>query len=192
GRRLSPDPAGMGAANSANPQSWNRYAYVGNNPLANIDPLGMDLCTIPPSAGTEGNPGTIQCPDRIGNSGVPPDVTGGGGNCTMDGAPVPCGIVQTAMNGDMAVQCPNNDCGARTGDNGYLYQITYIEGDGWNYINPKSGDTFGEGSELGLPSLTSGVGGQSANVPQIDPMYCDSGVIGAMKKSWSMSSNGTT
>jgi RHS repeat-associated protein len=41
GRWISPDPAGMGAANPANPQSWNRYTYVSNNPLALTDPLGL-------------------------------------------------------------------------------------------------------------------------------------------------------
>jgi len=42
GRWLSPDPAGLGAVNLTNPQSWNRYAYVLNNPLQAIDPLGLD------------------------------------------------------------------------------------------------------------------------------------------------------
>ena len=42
GRWISPDPAGLGAVDPTNPQSWNRYAYVANNPLALIDPLGMD------------------------------------------------------------------------------------------------------------------------------------------------------
>ena len=41
GRWLSPDPAGMAAADPTNPQSWNRYAYVLNNPLSNVDPLGL-------------------------------------------------------------------------------------------------------------------------------------------------------
>jgi hypothetical protein len=27
---------------SAHTESWNRYAYVGNNPLAYVDPLGLD------------------------------------------------------------------------------------------------------------------------------------------------------
>jgi RHS repeat-associated protein len=41
-RWVSPDPAGLAAVNTANPQSWNRYAYVMNNPLGLIDPLGLD------------------------------------------------------------------------------------------------------------------------------------------------------
>jgi uncharacterized protein RhaS with RHS repeats len=47
GRWLSPDPAGLAAADPANPQSWNRYAYVLNNPAAFIDPLGLDDCDSP-------------------------------------------------------------------------------------------------------------------------------------------------
>ena len=39
---LVPDPAGLAAVDITNPQTWNRYAYVGNNPLSNVDPLGLD------------------------------------------------------------------------------------------------------------------------------------------------------
>ena len=41
GRWLAPDPAGLAAVDITNPQTWNRYAYVGNNPLSRIDPLGL-------------------------------------------------------------------------------------------------------------------------------------------------------
>ena len=41
GRWLSPDPAGLGAVDPTNPQTWNRYAYALNNPLSNIDPTGL-------------------------------------------------------------------------------------------------------------------------------------------------------
>ncbi len=41
GRWISPDPAGLGAADPTNPQTWNRYAYVINNPLAYTDLLGL-------------------------------------------------------------------------------------------------------------------------------------------------------
>jgi len=40
GRWISPDPAGLNAVDPANPQTWNRYAYVANNPLSMVDPLG--------------------------------------------------------------------------------------------------------------------------------------------------------
>jgi RHS repeat-associated protein len=41
GRWISPDPAGMAAVDPATPQSWNRYAYVVNNPLLSVDALGL-------------------------------------------------------------------------------------------------------------------------------------------------------
>jgi RHS repeat-associated protein len=44
GRWLTPDPAGMAAVDPTNPQSWNRYAYVMNNPTTWIDFAGLDEC----------------------------------------------------------------------------------------------------------------------------------------------------
>jgi RHS repeat-associated protein len=41
GRWVSPDLAGLFAVDPTNPQSWNRYAYALNNPLANVDPTGL-------------------------------------------------------------------------------------------------------------------------------------------------------
>lgn len=41
GRWMSPDPAGWGAVNLANPQSLDRYAYVENQPMIYIDPMGL-------------------------------------------------------------------------------------------------------------------------------------------------------
>jgi len=52
GRWTSPDPAGLGAVDPTNPQTWNRYAYVLNNPLVFIDPLGLvPPCTVDPNDG---------------------------------------------------------------------------------------------------------------------------------------------
>lgn len=42
GRFTSPDPAGLLAAKPGNPQSWNLYSYVMNNPLVYVDPNGLD------------------------------------------------------------------------------------------------------------------------------------------------------
>ena len=50
GRWLSPDPAGLAAADPTNPQSWNRYAYVLNNPLVLVDFLGLN-CVYLDSSG---------------------------------------------------------------------------------------------------------------------------------------------
>ncbi|MFZ0770441.1 MAG: RHS repeat-associated core domain-containing protein [Candidatus Sulfotelmatobacter sp.] len=46
GRWISPDPAGLAAVDFSNPQSWNRYAYVNNSPLSNVDPTGL-FCSGP-------------------------------------------------------------------------------------------------------------------------------------------------
>jgi RHS repeat-associated protein len=42
GRWPSPDPAGVSAVSPGDPQTWNRYAYVRNNPLTMTDPTGLD------------------------------------------------------------------------------------------------------------------------------------------------------
>jgi RHS repeat-associated protein len=46
GRFMTPDPAGLAAADLSNPQSLNGYAYVLNNPMNFIDPLGLS-CSDP-------------------------------------------------------------------------------------------------------------------------------------------------
>ena len=46
GRWMSPDPAGMMAADIEYPQTLNRYAYVNNNPLSFTDPLGLDCAYL--------------------------------------------------------------------------------------------------------------------------------------------------
>jgi RHS repeat-associated protein len=51
GRWLVPDPAGLAAVDLTNPQTWNRYAYVRNQPLNAVDPLGL-YCAINPDGGT--------------------------------------------------------------------------------------------------------------------------------------------
>jgi len=43
GRWQTPDPSGISAVDITNPQTWNRYEYANNNPLSNIDPLGLDI-----------------------------------------------------------------------------------------------------------------------------------------------------
>jgi RHS repeat-associated protein len=88
GRWLVPDPAGLAAVDITNPQTWNRYAYVANNPLNAIDPLGLYHCIVDgvetdncPGGGGAGGPGggggapgwpiygTVDCVGSEGNSG---------------------------------------------------------------------------------------------------------------------------
>jgi len=63
GRWFTPDPAGMAAVDIANPQTWNRYAYVTNNPMSHTDPLGlnMDACGRNSDCGGDGGGGGDGC-----------------------------------------------------------------------------------------------------------------------------------
>lgn len=56
GRWISPDPAGIAAADPSNPQTWNRYAYVMNNPLSFVDSLGLKCDNPPCQRGEPGGP----------------------------------------------------------------------------------------------------------------------------------------
>jgi RHS repeat-associated protein len=106
GRWLSPDPAGLGAVDPSNPQSWNRYAYVLNNPLALVDPLG-DYCYAPDGEivecngapdGGPGNPYTLppvivsvpflppDTPPAPTPTPTPPPICSGGSSCGAAGA----------------------------------------------------------------------------------------------------------
>jgi len=53
GRWLAPDPY-SGSYDMSNPQSMNRYVYAGNNPLAGVDPQGLNVkcstCTNSPGS----------------------------------------------------------------------------------------------------------------------------------------------
>jgi hypothetical protein len=42
GRFMSLDPSGLYYADPSNPQSFNLYSYVQNNPLRNTDPTGEE------------------------------------------------------------------------------------------------------------------------------------------------------
>ncbi len=55
GRWISPDPAGLGAVNPANPQSWNRYAYVNGDPMRHKDPKGLCSAWYGPQTGPQGS-----------------------------------------------------------------------------------------------------------------------------------------
>jgi RHS repeat-associated protein len=79
GSRMSPDPY-SGSYDMNNPQSFNRYSYVLNNPLTFTDPSGLDgggcdlLCTIITDIGT-----------ALGIEALE-DLFGGGGGPTFQGS----------------------------------------------------------------------------------------------------------
>lgn len=87
GRWMSPDPAGLAAVDPANPQTWNRYAYVGGNPLNAIDPLGLRKCLVRTGdgwtvqdcqgGGGGGSEGTLNTEDTGIDAGSDPGLTTG-------------------------------------------------------------------------------------------------------------------
>lgn len=101
GRWLSPDPAGLGAANPANPQTWNRYAYVGNNPVGAIDPNGL-------GSDCPGGPNRNQSCNAHRPGGM--FTWAGGQECIVDGAPTQCGMAFSLFNTGAADICLNAQC----------------------------------------------------------------------------------
>lgn len=57
GRWMSPDPAALAAANPANPQTWNQYSYVLNDPTTLSDPFGLFESTYEQNGGGCGGDG---------------------------------------------------------------------------------------------------------------------------------------
>jgi RHS repeat-associated protein len=99
GRFTSPDPGNAGAVLS-NPQSWNGYSYVWNNPLNAVDPSGA--CSI----GDDG----------VAHDDAPGDC--GGGSTTVDGG---------SPDEVSTDPCFYLNCWGGGGGGGPLYSITYTE-----------------------------------------------------------------
>ena len=76
GRWISPDPAGLAAADPFDPQTWNRYAYVGNSPLDRVDPLGLYFSDGGTGVCNNGDDPSENIPPRFGGGGT----TGSGGS----------------------------------------------------------------------------------------------------------------
>jgi RHS repeat-associated protein len=108
---MHPDPAGLAAVDPTNPQTWNRYAYVGNNPTSFTDPSGL---VSMPNVGTYAS-------------------TGGGGfvsGCTQDGIDSNCLTNLTLVGAGAAGNCPQCTPG-NPGGVGQLGTFTPIYG--WTY-----------------------------------------------------------
>jgi len=95
GRFSSPDPL---AGSIRNPQSLNRFAYGGNDPLNLVDPTGLSTCN--PDDYTLQNPMPAICTEATEED--------SGSSCTLDGITADCGVM--GFGGGDFVQCPNNIC----------------------------------------------------------------------------------
>lgn len=138
-RWTQPDRAGRLAASLSNPQSWNRYAYILNNPLALVDPLGLT-----PISGS-----TILML----------------GNCTEDGFSVPCTMTSADLTSGGAVACPNNACiGFQTFNGGLVSFQAFADGSS-GYLPLDSPAGY---SPLDIANASSIVS-QYANGTAIDP-----------------------
>ncbi len=120
GRWISPDPAGMTAADPTNPQSWNRYAYVLNSPLSNIDPDGL-ACIYLNDAGDGSD---------IGANGV--DNASSFDECKLTNGKWLNGTIQVGSVG------ANPDTGLVWGQNTEGYWVTNQPGDSVDVIGPSN------------------------------------------------------
>jgi RHS repeat-associated protein len=108
GRFLSADP-GQAGADPGNPQSWNGYGYVGNNPINATDPSGMHIV------------------DCVWDGCSPFGIGGGGGG----GGVIIDGVEQTTFNtsglgSNGLAACPNNFCnGFAPVGNGNVAYVQY-------------------------------------------------------------------
>jgi len=109
GRWFSPDPY-QGSYDPANPQSFNRYAYVQNNPLSYVDPLGLTHCE-------PGRDGKINCTSSGGGTDCSDPsvacVTAGDGGCVV-GDPS-CDPTQPGGGCPQGYSCGGGNGGGRGG-----------------------------------------------------------------------------
>ncbi len=154
GRWISPDPAGLSAVSAGSPQSWNRYAYALNNPLALIDATGL-------SVRHRHGPHAFDCPidiscveDPFGSDDDSDDDGddsgyGYGDNSSCDAT---CQVQQALLNSLMAL-LTNSNCAALIGGSSAAGQAAVIEDiAGQLFGNPNQFIQFNPGPVSSVPS----------------------------------------
>ena len=136
GRWMSPDPF-SGSYDFTNPQSFNRYAYVGNNPLSATDVSGLMMCN--------------EC---FWGSGGPTNVPSDGG-LSMGGWDGMYGLWDVGPNGAMFAGDPDTHSGPWGGGGGSGHVCIL----GWCV-------SWGSGvPTLGFPGNTSGIWNEGLGLP---------------------------
>lgn len=131
GRWISPDPAGLSAADPGNPQSWNRYSYVEDSPLSAVDPTGLQspsqqtqnnirqfnhcLSIYPPQGST-----SLEFSPCMYDSPTFPT------HCLLDGLEVNCSLALTPVYSGAAVICPECRPGTMVGPDDTIYKLVPI------------------------------------------------------------------
>jgi RHS repeat-associated protein len=147
GRWYSPDRM---TGNVLNPQSWNRYAYVLNNPVTLNDPLGAtpyanDLALDKAIAGIGGDGGG-----------------GGGATCYLDGMVVPCSIFSSLLASGGASDTTGIDTGPKNNSATGQWSFYGAWADGSQGFMPSSypgfstGDVFNAATQVGIAKANKG------------------------------------
>jgi RHS repeat-associated protein len=178
GRFFSPDPA-RASASLSNPQTWNRYAYVHNDPVNFGDPAGLDECAadygVPCFSVTDeehlpgrasgsrsafGSDNAMLAMDLWGAADPLPVLGGGGGNAAafVD--------AKYKAQGSLAVSSLHAPCQQALKDLGVSLaglanqslNTTYIDASGYNENDPALSQNFffGNGNSTNINALGSG------------------------------------
>jgi RHS repeat-associated protein len=122
GRWLTMDPAGLAAVDITNPQTWNRYAYVANNPLSFTDPTGKNMKGPGECQGGEG-----LCSWEGG--GANPSSIGGGGF----GAGIDANGIPWNFGPGYVMQANSTIAWIQTSEAAYLAQVDQAFANVWQY-----------------------------------------------------------